>query len=174
MKRIGILGGSFDPPHLGHSKICEWAKSEIGVDEIWIIPCFIHPFGKDSISFEHRMEMCTIAFSRNPFVHILDVEATLGDISLTVKTLEYLHKKYPDHKFILLFGRDVKDEMNSWHDLDRIKELSTFAMVDRGENSPIPNISATEIRQKVKDAQKINKLVEKNVAKYIQENNLYK
>ena len=173
MKRVAILGGSFNPPHLGHKSICDYAYKNLDVDELLVIPCFKHPFGKDFESFDDRIRMCQIAFKDLSFVEISDIEEKLGDVSLTSKTLEELHKQYLNTKFVLLIGEDVKEDLSGWHNLDRIKELADIVSVPRGEKSFIPNISATQIREMISKNQDIAELVGEEVAKYISTNSLY-
>ncbi|MFH1131294.1 MAG: nicotinate-nicotinamide nucleotide adenylyltransferase, partial [Pseudomonadota bacterium] len=91
-KRIALLGGSFNPPHVAHQMVCAWVLKANKVDQVWLVPCFQHAFGKPLIEFVHRMEMCRrIADSfASGQVEVSDVEKEIGGKSRTLITLEHL------------------------------------------------------------------------------------
>ena len=173
MKKVAMIGGSFNPPHIGHSAICEWAKGDLGIDEVWVIPCYKHPFSKNIETFEVRMKMCELAMGRLSYVSILDIEKKLDGKSVTIRTVEYLKNKYPDFEFTLLVGQDVKDELKGWFDYERLESLIKLVVVPRGGDSFIPDVSATNVRELCALKKSISGLVEKSVEEYIIENNLY-
>lgn len=174
-KRIGILGGSFNPPHLAHVAMARQVLAEGKVDEVWVIPCFIHPFDKPLLSFEHRLQMCERAFSDlgGP-VRCLDIEKKLGGKSYTVRTIAYLKQKNPLHTFHLIVGGDVAKEAKGWHDYEKLKGEVDWLIIPRGKTSPIPDISATETREVLLQRKNLRKYLSKNVIEYIEQHQLYK
>lgn len=167
-RRVAIFGGSFNPPHLGHREIISWVFARGIVDEVWVVPCFRHPFGKVLEAFEHRISMCRLAFGGLSLpVRVLNVEGQLGGISYTLRTLEHLKGLYPDIRFSLITGEDVQHEVKLWKEYDRIRDLSDIISIPRGPVSPIPDISSTDIRSRINSSESFAEMVEKEVAIYI-------
>lgn len=138
------------------------------IDEVWIVPCFAHPFGKELIGFEHRLTMCKLAFSNLSLpVSVLDIERELEGVSYTARTLERLKKDHPDCRFFLVTGDDVKAGTSEWQNFEKVKSMAEIIRVPRGKSSPIPDISSTEIRRRLKDREAYADLVEPEVAVYI-------
>ncbi len=174
-KRVAIFGGSFNPPHIGHTAICRWVFERKMADEVWVVPCFIHPFGKELESFDHRKEMCVLAFSRLGLpIRVLDVERELGGESKTLRTVEHLRITEPDIKFLLLTGADVSSQFAEWHDFEKIEALVEIAHIPRGPKSPIPDVSSTEIRRRIASGEEWRGMVEPEVAIYIVTKALYR
>jgi nicotinate-nucleotide adenylyltransferase len=175
VKKIGLLGGSFNPPHLGHIQICKFVFEQNLCDEIWIVPCFEHPFGKLLAHFEERIKMCRLAFEDfGENVKVLELEKKLGGTSHTVRTIEHIKLQHPDVKFGLIVGSDISEEKDDWKDFARIEELVDIVEIPRGKNSPIIDISSTEIRDLIKSDKQFDQYVTSSVANYISENSLYK
>lgn len=173
-KRIAVFGGSFNPPHLGHVKICEYLLDTVGADEVWVIPCFIHPFGKVLASFEDRLAMCRFTFQDfRDRVRILPLEKELGGVSYTVRTLKNLLERYQSNQFMLVVGGDITSELSEWDSLDEIREMAKIVRVPRGANSFVPNISSTEIRDNIRNGRPFADLVTREVAVYIITHGLY-
>lgn len=167
-KRVALFGGSFNPPHRGHTEIIKWLFARGIVDEIWVIPCFIHPFGKELLPFKDRLAMCDLAFKKLRLpIHILDVEQRLGGTSYTLRTVEVLKAENPDVRFLLVTGDDVQEETTKWQAFGRIRDLVEIVHIPRGPTSPIPDISSTDIRRRVEGGEPFAGLVEKEVAVYI-------
>lgn len=173
--KVGIFGGSFNPPHLGHVAICEWLLSKDLVDEVWIVPCYVHPFGKELVSFDDRYNMCFFAFGHlRGGVFVSRVEKYLGGTSHTVKTIKHLMELYPDYSFSLVTGGDVSKQTDDWKEFKKIKSLVKIITVPRGAKSPIPDISATEVRERIRQGKGIEGYVSHEVALYIKAHGLYK
>ncbi len=178
-KRIGLFGGSFDPPHVAHQLVCTLALSVGGVDEVWMAPCFHHAFDKPLTPFDDRMAMCRLA--AEPFggrVSVCDVERTLGGVSRTLATLEHLHQRHPDHAWVLVVGSDILAEAPRWHAWDRIADLADLYVVARSETTAadgilLPNVSSTDIRAGLRQGRELCGLVPGSVMAYIQAQNLY-
>ena len=173
-ERIGLLGGTFNPPHLGHVDICKYIFDRGDCDRIWVFPCFQHPFGKPAASFEDRLTMCRFNFQDfTDRVWVSDVERRLGGVSHTVRTVNHLRFQYPDKSFALIIGSDISKETDDWKEFEKVQEMVTIIEVPRGENSPITNISSSEIRSKIRSGEKFDQYVATPVAVYIVTHGLY-
>jgi nicotinate-nucleotide adenylyltransferase len=174
-KRVAIFGGSFNPPHVGHTEICRWLAGAGGFDEVWVVPCFVHPLGKRLIPFDDRLKMCRLALAKLGLpIEILDVERELGGKSRTLRTVEELKRRHPSYRFALAVGGDIGEQEKHWHRFDRIAELVDIVRIPRGERSHIPDMSSTELRRLIASGDRYNDMVEPEVADYIAKNNLYK
>ena len=188
--KVGILGGSFNPPHVGHALLAHAMLSTEDLDELWIIPVWQHPFGKDSVSFEHRMDMCRLAFSLlGNRVRILDIESVLPTPSYTVQTLSAIHAVRPGIKPTLIIGSDIIPELPRWRDPDRLPALSSLMVVPRQgapeleppETLPIkvyqgfrlPKVSSSAIKRALLTGGNVDGLLDVAVLSYIREHRLY-
>ena len=175
-KRVGLFGGSFNPPHKGHSEIVKWLFMKGLVDEVLAIPCFVHPFGKELAPFDDRITMCRLAFAKLGLpVSVSDVERQLGGESRTLRTIEHLTEENPEKRFFLVTGGDLEKETDKWHCFDKIKALVDFIRIPRGPESPIPDISSTVVREAIaKGGIGWREHVETEVAVYIVTKALYR
>lgn len=174
--RVGIFGGSFNPPHIGHQAICSWLLKYGGlVDLVCVVPCFIHPFNKKLASFEDRYKMCLFTFKKfGEKAFVSRIEQTLGGVSHTIRTIKELQKSYPDYTFSLVAGEDIKNYADKWKDFDEIKSLVPLITIPRGPKSPIPDISATVIRDKISRGESVAEFLPSEVAVYIVTHGLYR
>lgn len=174
-ERVALFGGSFNPPHVGHTAICKWLFSRGLADSVWVIPCYQHPFSKGLEAFEHRFAMCRLAFGKLLLpVEVSGIEMELGGVSHTLRTVEHLKDRYPDRRFYLVTGDDVKNQLHDWHQFEKIRRIVDIINVPRGEGSPIPNVSSTEVRRRLDIGQAFADLVETEVAVYIVTKGLYR
>lgn len=190
--RVGIFGGSFNPPHLGHLVIAEWMRGEFALDRILWIPASQSPF-KDAASLpdpDRRLEMAQLAAQDNPAFTVSDVEVRRGGASYTIDTLRHLIEAQPETEFNLLMGSDSLSSFDRWRDAERILELADLLVFRRpGEpapelsdrimrrvsfaNAPRLEISATVIRERCRLGQSIRYLVPEPVRMYIDRHGLY-
>jgi nicotinate-nucleotide adenylyltransferase len=161
--KIGIYGGSFDPPHLGHLNVVLHALNSCDLDKVWVIPCF-QQTGKNLTDFWDRYTMCRRMFDDLPNVHVLDVEERLGGESLTVRTIKYL-KNLQDDEMFLIVGQDTADRIPQWEGGAELMQLVKLRI------APRTNICSTEIR---KDRIKSYEKCSLSVCKYILDNELYR
>jgi len=175
-----VFGGSFDPPHVGHVLAAAWVLSTSPVDEILVIPTFEHVFGKRLTPFAHRLRMCELAFAPLRRVRVLDLEARLGGASATVRTLEALKREEPRVELHLIVGSDLVGEIPRWTEGHRIPELASLLVVGRGGHEDgvrrdvvIPEISSTEIRERLRAGKSVEGLVPRAVIEHASENRLY-
>ncbi len=131
---IALLGGSFNPPHVAHVMLAWWALATQGVREVWLLPAYRHPFGKQLAPFEDRVAMCRLAVAAVRGAHVCTAEAELRDDPLcgkTARTLEHLRGKHPDLDFALLVGADILPDTGKWYRWDRVNELARVVVVGR-------------------------------------------
>jgi nicotinic acid mononucleotide adenylyltransferase len=119
--------------------------------------------------------MCRLAFQKLSLpIRILDIERTLGGVSYTVRTINKLREQNPHERMFLVTGDDVRDQQGQWHDFDKIKDLVELIRVPRGPKSPIPDVSSTQIRERLTMKEPIAELVEREVAVYVVTKGLFR
>lgn len=134
--KIGIYGGSFNPPHLGHMAAAKAAVEELGLDRLLIVPACDPPHKKlpeGSASPEQRLEMAAIMADQLPKAECWDVEFTRDGVSYTVDTLEEAKRLWPEDELWLLVGSDMFLSLQSWRKPERIMELAGICAFDRDE-----------------------------------------
>lgn len=179
---LGIFGGSFDPPHVGHVLLVAYVLSATDVDAVYVVPAWQHPFDKPThASFEQRVHMCELAMGAIRGAEVSRVEEELGGKSRTVHTLEELTRRYPDTRLRLLLGSDLVAQTPSWHRWERIAELAPPLVVGRAGYSAddafpveMPEVSSTEIRARLARARRTAGLVPRTVEDYIEAHGLYR
>ncbi len=193
MKRYGIFGGTFDPPHIAHSIAAESVREELTLDKVIFIPSGNPPL-KESISAEHRLAMSRLAFANDRNFEVSDIEIkNTGEKSYTVDTLKKMNELYKDDdvKLFLIIGTDKLIELPKWKDPERLFELSEVIVINRpgysvkdskpefaGKvvfvNIPLMEISSSMIRENVANGESVKYMVNSEVEDYIKKNNLYK
>lgn len=174
-----VFGGSFDPPHMGHVMAATWVASTQDVDRVLIVPAFQHAFSKRLSPFAHRRRMAELAFARLRGVTVTDLEARLGGASYTVRTLRHLRDRHPDVALRLMIGTDLVGQVPEWREGARIPELAELLVVGRGgyagdhENVVMPEVSSTEVRQRLSDDRSVAHMVPREVAAYARQHRLY-
>ena len=189
MKKIGVMGGSFNPPHMGHVLAVTYTAMAGGFDEVLVIPTYVHPVKRPSvhpvdnvdISFYHRMKMCQMAFGHIPKVIIDTLEQYFPVPSYTLQTLKALKDRMKAaYRFVI--GSDILQRTDQWAHFDEVLRLAPPFVIGRlGHPNPdnnvvMPGISSSEVRELLKEArygEQLSKVVPENVLKYIQEYNLY-
>jgi nicotinate-nucleotide adenylyltransferase len=182
-KDVAILGGSFNPPHVAHLMAAYWALATQGVQEVWLLPAYRHPFGKALAPFEDRVRMCELAAAPLRGVHVCTAERELADdplVGKTARTLEHLQAKHPDHRFALVVGTDILPETDKWYRWDRVKALARILVVGRqgyegAAGAPsLPAVSSTLIRERLARGDDVSALVPGRVLAYVAERGLYR
>ena len=196
---IGLFFGSFNPIHIGHQIIAQYLLEFTELEQIWIIVSPQNPL-KDPDSLIHaydRLEMCKLAFEDQDAIQVKDIELHLPQPSYTIDTLTYLKEKYTAHQFSLIMGEDNLKSFHKWKNYEVILEnhaIYVYPRVDENgqtnNNSekygfkshpkvhfiaaPIVEISATFIRNSIKNKKNIQPLLPNKVWEYIDHNNLYR
>lgn len=189
-RRVGVFGGSFNPPHVGHALLAHSILATEPLDELWIIPVLAHPFGKAAASFEHRLAMCRLAFGMlGDRVKVMDIERHLPTPSYTVQTLEALHAARPGIKPTLIIGSDILPELDRWEEPHRLPQLSQIVVVPRAGAPDIeardgfemkvyrgfrlPRVSSTAVQKALSSGADVDGWLDKTVLDYIREHELY-
>jgi nicotinate-nucleotide adenylyltransferase len=132
-KRIGLLGGTFNPVHLGHLRAAEEIREILTLDKIYFIPAFIPPHkdSSDLASPDDRLKMLELATGGNPFFEISDIELKRKGPSYTIDTLTYFSSTFPDIESYFILGTDLFSEIETWKNYKKLFELSNFAVITR-------------------------------------------
>ncbi|MGZ4293934.1 MAG: nicotinate-nucleotide adenylyltransferase [Solirubrobacteraceae bacterium] len=196
--RIGILGGTFNPPHLGHLVAAQEAHRELGLDQVLIVPAGTPPHKPvdDEPGAQHRLELCRLAISDDERFAVSDLELRRDGPSYTVDTLKVLSTRAPSDELFLILGGDIAAGLPKWHEPERVLELATVAIAKRrgtakstvdealaqlrgGERArffqmPRIGISSTMVRRRVRAGQPIRYFVPDGVMHYIETHGLYR
>jgi nicotinate-nucleotide adenylyltransferase len=197
-QRIGVFGGTFDPPHKGHIKIALCAKRLMKLQKVVFVVSYRPPHKKDMVHtpFPHRFEMVCLAVADHPNFEASDVEKRLRGTSYTIRTLRYFQRRYPSARLYLIIGADSLSEISTWRDLPGILEtaeiitfprvgyrlwkteklrriigISGMKKIESGilKTRPI-TVSSTGIRSLLEEGKSVSKLVPPRVAQYLRKN----
>ena len=132
-QRIGILGGTFNPVHLGHLAAADEVRDRLKLDKVLFVPSFLppHKSEEDMPSAVQRQEMVRLAIKGNPHFTVSDVEIRRGGRSYTVDTIEALHKVHPGAELYFITGLDSFLEIGTWKEWERLMELCSFVVLSR-------------------------------------------
>ncbi|MGY3724586.1 nicotinate-nucleotide adenylyltransferase [Granulicatella balaenopterae] len=186
-ERVGILGGSFNPVHIGHLIMAEQAKSQLGLDKVLLMPSNQPPHidTKKTIDAELRVAMLERAIAGNEGFGLELIELERLGKSYTFDTMQLLVERYPNKEFYFIIGGDMVEYLPKWYRIDELLDLITFVAVKRVGyqvessypvewiDSPMIDISSTMIRNSIKDKQSIRYLVPTSVEEFILERGLY-
>ena len=200
MKRIGLLGGTFDPPHNGHIILAENALKQMNLDTVILLvsPDPPHKQDKQITAFSHRYNMSGLAAEGKDGILVSDYETHLPVPSYTAQTLEHLKDQYPNDVFYFIIGEDSLDNIEKWYHPEEVMKLTELIVAVREENfesrtiedqinylktkygavihllkSDYVNISSTGIRSNIINGKNIKGLVPEKVEEYIWKEKLY-
>lgn len=133
MRRIGLFGGTFDPPHVGHLALAEWARESLRLDRVLFVPAGVPPHKgrKHLSSVAHRVAMTRLAVRNHPAFTVLTLEARRDGPSFTVDTLRALRRRERGARIFLLMGADSLEEFSTWRDPEEILAFATLAVASR-------------------------------------------
>jgi nicotinate-nucleotide adenylyltransferase len=183
LKQVAILGGSFNPPHVAHLMVAYWVLATQAAREVWLLPSYRHPFGKELAPFDDRVRMCELAGRGVRGVAVCTAERELaGDphVGKTARTLEHLVAKHPDTDFALVVGADILPDAPKWWRWDRVTELARVIVVGREGHPAVagapsfPAVSSTEIRARLAKGEDVSGLLPRQVLEYVEEKGLYR
>jgi nicotinate-nucleotide adenylyltransferase len=187
--RIGVLGGTFDPIHLGHLAAASEVHAALALDLVLVVPAAEQPFkrGRSAASPEHRLAMCALAVAGDPRMDVSPVDVERGAPTHTVDTLTDLAALHPDAQWWFITGADALARLDDWHQAERLRSMARFVGVTRPGYSlprrsegvtlvevPALQVSSTDVRSRVAVGQPIRYLVPAVVADYIEEHDLYR
>ncbi|MDE1547949.1 nicotinate-nucleotide adenylyltransferase [Jeotgalibaca caeni] len=187
-KRVGILGGTFNPPHIGHLIIAQQAGVQLGLDKVYFMPDAEPPHvdEKSAIEGEHRLEMVKRAIEGNDLFEVETIELERGGKSYTIDTMKELCEKNPDTDYYFIIGGDMVDYLPKWERIDELVKLVDFVGIARPGypktssfpiiwvDSPEIAISSTDVRKMVKNGRSLRYLMPEGVAEYIEKEGLYR
>ncbi len=199
--RIALLGGTFDPIHLGHLALAEAAYQQLDVDSVWFIPTQLRYYKKGQAATEVYDRVAMLSLALKPYDHMTfsDIELrTRPEENYTVNTLRRLRKEDPDRELFFLIGGDSLEHLRTWRSPEELLQLATFAAAVRDEvdekrskvlirayQKDFPgsklvllkmdprHISSTEIRHRAAAGESLEGLVPEAVERYIYKNHLY-
>lgn len=190
--RLGIFGGSFDPPHIGHLLAAVDAYDVLGLDRLVFIPAAIQPLkvGVRTAPAHHRLAMVRLIVESDQRFEVDATEIDRPGLSYTVDTLETFARRFPTAERFFLVGEDAMETFASWRDPGRILELARVAIMRRpsvsGERRPefpdgtialatrLVDVSSTEIRERARCGKSLRGFVLEPVAEYIETERLYR
>jgi nicotinate-nucleotide adenylyltransferase len=190
--RLGVLGGTFDPPHVGHLLAASDAFEALALDRILFVPAKIPPFKSRTVqaSANQRQHMLELTIDGDPRFEASRIELDRDGLSFTVDTLEALTRETPGGSLFMLIGEDLATQIASWRDAARIADLAAIVVLVRTAlhepsalESTLPMIrlatrrielSSTEIRERVKAGRSIHGFVTDAVAAFIDAAGLYR
>lgn len=190
MSRVGLLFGSFNPVHTGHLILAEFFATRTDLMEVWLVLSPQSPFKTGDVLLPEaaRLRLLELAVARNERLHAEAIELSLPRPSYTIATLDALSQRHPQHEFVLLMGGDNLAGLPRWHEARRIlSELDVYVYPRPGAElpdlvefprvrvlpAPLLDISATYIRESVRQGQSIQYLVPDAVATEIKQNGYY-
>lgn len=192
MKRLGFLGGTFDPVHHGHLIAAQDALEQLALEALYFVPTAQSPLRDDAVCADahHRLQMLHLALAGDTRFAVSDMEVERGGISYTYDTLTALRQKHPGIEPIWIIGEDQVGKLEQWHRSHDLATLAEFAFLQRPGQAPpaapqIPGlklhrlrshqveISSTEIRERVREKRSLRFLLPDPVIKYIYEHDLY-
>jgi nicotinate-nucleotide adenylyltransferase len=191
--RVGVFGGTFDPPHVGHLLLATDAREALLLDRLIFIPAGAQPFKVETppvASAGDRLEMVRLAVADDANYAVDDAEISRKGLSYTVDTLEHLAAQFRGAELFLLMGQDALAGFPQWRNPGRIRELATLAVMERsGDRGPRievaaegvvtvstrrVDVSSTEIRERLRAKKSIKGFVPESVERFIEARGLYR
>jgi nicotinate-nucleotide adenylyltransferase len=133
--RVGLLGGTFNPPHLGHLVCAQEARVQLGLDRVLLIPTRVPPHKVIEVEpgVEHRVAMCKAAVAADPTLAVSLVDVRRDGPSYTVDTLRQLHADAPGDELTFIVGADMAHSLPTWREPEAVLDLATIAVVGRAD-----------------------------------------
>jgi nicotinate-nucleotide adenylyltransferase len=197
--RLGLLGGTFNPPHLGHLICAQEAWSQLGLDRVLLVPVHTPPHkeAEDDPGVEARVSLCELAVGDDPRLGVSRIEADIPGASWTVDTLRRLHERHPEHVLTFIVGGDMARSLPSWREPESILELAELGVAGRDGTSrseieasvsglrgsagrlrffdmPRVDVSSTMVRRRAAEGRPIRYLVPDPVAAAVERSGMYR
>jgi nicotinate-nucleotide adenylyltransferase len=179
---VALIGGSFNPPHVGHLLAAHFVRATTTCDQVWLVPSFRHPFGKPLVDFQHRAAMCRmLCDDASGWLGVSEAERELGGDGRTVDLLEHLAAAHPGTRFTLVIGSDILADLPHWKDVARIEALVRVLVLNRAGHPsprafgpPLAEVSSTHVRELLARGEDAGGLVPRRVLEYAQAHRLYR
>jgi nicotinate-nucleotide adenylyltransferase len=196
--RIGILGGTFNPPHIGHLVCAQEALTQLGLDRVVLMPVGVPPHKEapEDPGAEHRLEMCRLATAKDERLAVSRLELDREGASYTVDTLRSIHESAPGDDLTFIVGGDMAYSLPTWREPEAVLKMATLAVAERSGtrrtdieqrlaelgaadrvrffDMPRLDISSSDIRRRVREGRPIRYLVPDEVVQYIGAQGLYR
>ncbi len=191
IRRLGIFGGSFDPPHVGHLIVAQSAAEQLALDLVIFVPAYYppHKIGNQQSSAADRLAMVKLAVRGNPRFEVSDLEVKRKGISYTVDTLQSFASRFENADLFFIIGGDSLSQFSTWKDPEEILNLAQLVVYPRTLSNiadvpgslprahvlrgPMLEISSSDIRLKVSHGESIRYLTTVEVARYVRSHRLY-
>lgn len=193
MRKIGIMGGAFDPIHVGHLLVAEAARDQFGLEEVWFMPSHLPPHKREAgVSGQQRLEMVSVAIAGNPYFKPLDIELVRGGISYTIDTMKELQQLHPDIHFHFIIGADMINYLPKWEGIEELVNMVKFIGLQRPGSMleldslpqfiedavvlaemPLVDISSSLIRRRAAKGQSVRYMVPESVYEYMIRSGIY-
>lgn len=198
MQRIGILGGTFDPPHIGHMILGEYSAEALDLDTLLFLPAADPPHKQERYKtpVQHRLAMVEIALANNPRFQLSRVDIDRPGPHYSVDTVRIVREQYPDAEVYFVMGGDSLRDLGFWDRADEFIELCKLAVMRRpGDHvyagihedvlpgisqrivivdAPVLEISSSEIIHRIRQGMSVRYLVQDRVLAYIHEHGIYR
>jgi len=189
--RIGVLGGTFDPPHVGHLIAAVDAYERLELDKLIFIPTANQPLKQDKPAVapaKDRLQMVRLLVGNDARFEVSETEIERGGLSYTVDTLEALRTERPGDELVLIVGLDAMKSFDQWKDWKRIRQMAGLAVLTRDAAPQMSaevgtativgtrriDVSSSEIRERLRQGKSVRGFVTESVEAYIAERNLYR
>lgn len=199
-KKIGILGGSFNPIHIGHILMCRYTYEQLNLQKVYLMPNEKPPHKKDHkmLSADHRLNMCKIVEKNNDFLETISVEIGNNKTNYTVETMEYLLKnKFRNCEIYFIVGADSILQIETWRAYEKLFQLINFVCImrpsynhEKVENKiqfleakyniviskikmPLIGLSSTDVRNRISEKKSVKYMLDSDVIDYIHTNSLF-
>ena len=198
MAELGILGGTFNPPHVGHLVMVQEALDQLALDRVWLMPVARPPHKEalDDPGADVRLELCRVATAADPRIEVCDLEVRRGGASYTVDTLRALHDRVPEHALTFIVGGDMAYSLLTWREPEAVLGLARLAVAERdglrrediarrleplhsGDrvvffDMPRIDLSSSAVRRRIATGRSIRYLVPDPVVEAIEDRRLYR
>lgn len=196
--RIGIFGGTFNPPHIGHLVCAQEALVQLGLDRVVLMPVSVPPHKEvpDDPGADVRLEMCRLAVARDERLDVSDLEVARGGRSFTVDTLREIHARNPGDDLTFIVGGDMARSLPAWREPEALLSLATLGVAERAGavrediaarlaslhedegrvrffDMPRIDVSSSFLRRRVSEGKPIRYYVRDEVAQFIGARRLY-
>ena len=181
-KHVAIYGGSFNPPHIGHQMVALWVLETVEVDEIWWVPSYQHPFGKQLAPFDARVAMCRLATEAlGTRAVVSEIERRPDGSGTTYDLVDDLKKLNPNFRFSIVVGSDLKREIGRWYRGQELQDACGFIWVERQEKQndmaldrvAMPDVSSSDIRNRLRSGREVEGLMSRRVVDFVRKCGLY-
>lgn len=194
---IGIFGGTFDPPHVGHLVIADQALTQLGLDEVWFMPAGQppHKLNNHVSAAQHRVAMTQLAIEGHAGFKLSTFDVDRPRPHYSSKAIELLEHRHPQHDWCFIMGADSLEDLPHWHEPRRLIALATLAVAGRPGarpdikeiehdipglstrvrwvDAPLVDLSSTQLRSMVRAGASLRYLVPDGVVEYIHQHRLY-